>query len=513
MRPSSMETPNPRLEVGNQISDYLLSELLYDGPTTRTWKAKQISVNREVIVDSLNRDQQSNEEIVEVFLSDIRAKAHVDHPLIGSVFEAVKEGELCFYARESLHGSTLQELVDAKASLKPEKIVHIIRQIAEANLYLEEHRIASLPIIAEQIFISEHSLCRLINMAIGGKRDHAVSTKDKHTIATSFIPLLKPNCPGATRTRSLLDYMADLDREIPLTWEQVRELSEGVELQLAEPSIQIPISEAPPTKKYKSLFLMAGAGIGAALVLTLGALLNKHPQKPEVRQLNTTIHIPAGTYLTHDSARQDLSEFWIDAHEVTIAEYADFIEAMNILTTEQLAIYQHEDQPKSKPNHLPLDWENLLSTARSGGIWNGLQVDLNCPIVGVDWWDAYTYCAYKRRRIPTQNEWFAALKYSKAQNLSPSGWGPVDQKSPDVTNNGIYGISGNVSEWTADMSKDPTFPTKPKMPTVCGGSYLKKGSSSSTREWLSLEQIDVSEARSLRRRDIGFRTISNRPDK
>jgi formylglycine-generating enzyme required for sulfatase activity len=442
----------------------------------------------------------------------VRAKAHVDHPLIGSVFEAVREGRYCFYARENLHGETLQELIEAEVSLKPEKVVHLIRQIAEANLYLEEHSVASLPIIPEQIYISEHSLCRLINMAVGGKRDHSVSTQDKHTIATSFIPLLQTECPGSTRTRSLLDYMADLEREIPLTWDQIRELAEGVELQLAEPSMQIPISDAADNKKSKPMLLLAGAGMGAAAVIALGALVFRQPVQSEQRELNHSIHIPAGNYLTHEGTRNQLPEFWIDAHEVTIAEYAKFLESMSMLDAEQASIYQHEEQPKSKTDHLPVDWENLLNAARSARVWNGLQVDLNCPVIGVDWWDAYAYCAFKRRRLPSQEEWFAALKYSKTNQLSPSTWGPVDQQSQDITNNGIHGLAGNVSEWAANMSKDPTFPTKPQMPTLCGGSYLKKGSSASSREWLSLDQTDDPDARSLRRGDIGFRTISNQPD-
>lgn len=496
-----------------QVGDYLLLELLYDGPTTRTWKAQQVSVDREVIIDSLNRAVHQHEETVSTFISDIRAKAHVDHPLIGSVFEAVREGDLCFYARESLHGKTLDELGEAGKKMRPEKVVHVLRQIAEANLYLEEHQIAALPIGPDQIFIAEHSLCRLINMAVGGERDHNASTQDKHVIATAFIPLLKSSCPGSTRTLSLLNYMEDLEREIPLTWEQIRELSEEVELQLSEPSVPIPLSEEKVTHtRSRSLLLLAGAGIGAAIVLGLGAVLMNQPEKPQERKLTDSVHIPAGKYLTHEGRRNDISEFWIDAHEVTIAEYAKFLDAMSLFSADESEIYQHKDQPTSITDHLPLDWDELLTAARNGTTWNGIQVDLNCPIIGINWWDAYAYCAYNRRRLPTQEEWNATLRHSKTDTLARSNWGPVDQQSQDVTSNGIYGLAGNVSEWTANTSKDPTFPTKPKMPVVCGGSYLKKSSSANSREWLSTEQTDEQDARSIRRSDIGFRTLSNRPD-
>ncbi|MFC4990665.1 hypothetical protein ACFPTZ_00330, partial [Rubritalea tangerina] len=105
-----MDPETQRLTTGTQIGDYLLTELIYDGETTRTWKAQQVSVSRDVIIDSLNLDQQNDEAVVSAFLSDVRAKASVDHPLIGSVFEAIRDGRLCFYARENLTGAPLHAL-------------------------------------------------------------------------------------------------------------------------------------------------------------------------------------------------------------------------------------------------------------------------------------------------------------------------------------------------------------------------------------------------------------------
>ncbi|MEO1857489.1 MAG: hypothetical protein ABGY95_09050, partial [Rubritalea sp.] len=341
-----------RLSTGNQIGDYLLNELLYDGTTTRTWRAKQVSISREVIIDSLNLDQQDDETVVSCFLSDVRAKAQVDHPLIGSVFEAVRDGRLCFYARENLIGETLEDLQNSSTQLPPEKVAHIVRQIAEANLYLEERRIATLPILPEQIIISEHSLTRLINMAVGGKRDPHVATTDKHTVGKALRGLIEPGCPGCTRTLSLLNYMADLERETPLSWEQIKDLSEGVEQQLAEPLEPLPLENSTvrlnKRDNSKKLIMLAGIGIGAAIAITIGSLLMNQPDRPKQRELTSMVQIPAGNYITHDGSQVKLSAFWIDCHEVTIAEYATFLEAMDILSRQQISIYQHEDQPESK---------------------------------------------------------------------------------------------------------------------------------------------------------------------
>ena len=509
-----MDHEQDRLNTGTQIGDYLLNELLYDGTTTRTWRARQVSISREVIIDSLNLEQQSDEAVVSAFISDVRAKAQVDHPLIGSVFEAVREGRLCFYARENLTGETLDDLQNSSTQLSPAKVAHIIRQIAEANLYLEEHKIASLPISPEQIIISEHSLARQINMAVGGDRDPRVATADKYTLAIALQGILKPNLAGSTRTLSLLDYMADLEREIPLTWEQIRDLSEGVEQQLAEPSQPVPLENSTvrliKRDNSKKLFMLAGIGIGAAIAITIGSLLMNQPVRPKQRELTSMVQIPAGSYPTHDGTQVALSAFWIDCHEVTIAEYAKFLEAMEILSRQQISIYEHEDQPESKRNHQPHDWDNLYAAAKDGAVWNGLTVDPNCPVIGIDWWDAFAYCNYKRRRLPTQEEWYATLHHSLGEGtLTPSLWGPVDQQGDDSTGNNIHGLAGNVAEWASKMSKDPAFPTKPKMPLILGGSYLKKRSNATSREWLNHSTLELDDARSLYHADLGFRTVSS----
>lgn len=509
-----MDQEMDRLSTGTQIGDYLLKELLHDGITIRTWRAHQVSISREVIIDSLNLELQSDEAAVSTFLSDIRAKAQVYHPLIGSVFEAVREGRLCFYARENLTGETLAALLSKSTQLPPEKVAHIIRQIAEANLYLEEHRIATLPILAEQVIISEHSLARQVNMAVGGKRDPQVATNDKHTIATALKGILEPGCPGSTRTLSLLNYMADLEREIPLTWEQIRDLSEGVEQQLAEPNAAIPLENSTVRlnqRDYsKKRIMLAGIGIGAAIAITIGSLVMDQPARPVQRELTSMSQIPAGNYITHDGSQVALSTFWIDCHEVTIADYAVFLETMDILSRQQISVYEHEDQPEDKRNHQPHDWEKLHAAAKIGAVWNGLKVGPNCPVIGIDWWDAFTYCSYKRRRLPTQEEWYATLHHSLGEGaLTPSPWGPVDQESTDTTGNNIHGLAGNVAEWSSKMSKNPAFPTKPKMPLVLGGSYLKKRSAATSREWLNMSKLELDDARSLYRADLGFRTVSS----
>jgi hypothetical protein len=68
-----------------QIGDYRLIELRAENETSRLWIAEQVSISRLVLLDEL-RDERS--DLRQSFLANIRAKAAVRHPIVGSVYEA-----------------------------------------------------------------------------------------------------------------------------------------------------------------------------------------------------------------------------------------------------------------------------------------------------------------------------------------------------------------------------------------------------------------------------------------
>lgn len=502
-----MSEMEQRLEAGMQVGDYYLKQLVYEGEATRTWLAHQISVSREVIIDSLNSEVHGDEEVVATYLSDVRTKAKVDHPLIGSVFEAVQEDDICFYVREKIPGETLEGLILKRNELKPAQVVHLLKQVADANLYLESNKLASLPLAPNQLFISDTGMCRIVNMAVGGERDYAVSTQDKAMLGESFRKVLKAGEPGATRTNSLLGFMADKEREIPLTWEQVKELSEGVERQLSEPL---------KTNELRSSTMLLNNGmskealrnlcfaLGAIILVGLFALILTRDKPPRKRDLGDVVQVNVQEYRDRLGG-VDLREFTIDAHEVTISEYAKFLKS---LTPGMEDSIKHENQPEYKASYIPDDWDAMYEAARGGKEWNGKVVSLNCPVVGVDWWDAYAFAEFYSRRLPTQDEWRAALMTSgtKPLELKRSAWGPVDQQSEDITENKIYGLAGNVAEWSLKLTKPEADPmATDKKPVICGGSYADD-SDATTRRWLDPSGDDI-DARDLRRRYVGFRTV------
>ncbi len=140
-----------------------------------------------------------------------------------------------------------------------------------------------------------------------------------------------------------------------------------------------------------------------------------------------------------------LRSFFLDTHEVTNAEYQQYIDANPTV-------------------HAPDDWARRKAPA-------GKEFH---PVVYVSWHDANHYCKWKGGRLPTEAEWEAAARGKQANiypwgntykvsmaniSISPYDRGRTRTVGATVQGNGPFGntdLIGNVWEWVdADYAPYP----------------------------------------------------------
>jgi hypothetical protein len=492
---------DPRARAGTLLGDYRLEQFLAESSTTVTWLAAQASIGRQVLLIELKPSALDRRD---AFLADVRAQAAVDHPLVGSVYEAVSVPEHCFAALERLPGSSLADRMLAREALKPLQLAHVLRRVAEASLTLESAGIATAPLGPADVFLDSHGVVRLANLARAGGRDTGRSAGDVDRLGQSLPPLVADGHPGASRLLTLLAWMRGEGAEQALGWADVRSYTDQIEQQLAEAPAAAavpPTSRALPGRSRQPL-LLGGAAVLAAAGLAMFALKGRNGGRPEL-PLPAPVAVPAGAYSAPDGGQVTLAAFTLSAHEVTIGEYGEFLDALESLPPERRDAYDHSSQPADKAGHEPDGWAEIHAALESGGQWQGRAVGKDYPVVNIDWWDAAAYCEWKGCQLPTQQEWFAALLRDVADpaTLRPAGWGPVQEVAPtDRTPSGLHGMAGSVAEWTNSQSINPANPLGETNWVLVGGSYLKPGSGAATREW--------SPDRGLRRPDLGFRVLT-----
>ena len=223
--------------------------------------------------------------------------------------------------------------------------------------------------------------------------------------------------------------------------------------------------------------------------------------------LGDMIGIPAGEVTFHGQIVK-VPAFKISKYEVTINEYATFLNDLKE-NPEKASQVAHPNQPVGK-SHIPIGWADdttlnppnpgYYNRAKRWGRYKEVPLTLDSPVFGVDWFDAYAYAKWKRQRLPTEQEWELAAKgvndfkhpwgndfnnkfantgsdFSDnpdptvgAQNDGFKRWSPVNKPTTDKTKSGVFGMAGNVSEWTDSFAEDAQDSGE-KVPVYRGGNW------------------------------------------
>lgn len=233
-----------------------------------------------------------------------------------------------------------------------------------------------------------------------------------------------------------------------------------------------------------------------------GTLVNPFEEKIRKRQMEEgrvvgMVKIKGGTFVVGSDdpmynspaeKRIQLKSFFIDSYEVTNEEYLEFV---------------------TKRNHrFPTFWEN-------GTFDRDLK---DHPVVGVSWEDAKLYCQFKKKRLPTENEWEAAFRGRdgrqypwKGPNFSSSFTVTLEsdirtsvsvkQKNRDVTPEKVYHMAGNVREYVADFYR----PAEASDEIISAKERVVRGSSWAQRAYEAVGYYRGHTRPNLAWPDIGFR--------
>src|SRR5438309_9616883 len=129
-----MPIPQPQLEVGSYYGKYFLLKKLAAGGMGEIFLAKQqgpAGFEKILVVKKVLPHLTENKEFVELFLSEARLAARMNHRNVVQLFELGEHHGSYFIAMEYVSGRTLRDLIDA-AARKREKIpAEVCRTIAE----------------------------------------------------------------------------------------------------------------------------------------------------------------------------------------------------------------------------------------------------------------------------------------------------------------------------------------------------------------------------------------------
>ena len=530
--------------VGKVIGNYQVEARIGKGPMGPVYRASQTSVNRRVRFYVLDHSLAADPSAVERFLSNASAKAKATNPVVIAVYEAGENAGVYYYSCEYLPCRSVGQVRESGEKLDGPTAHAVIKTAAEALDFFAREKIPHDLLTENAILICPSNRVRFANIACVTPAQEFDLSAEMRRVGEIVLGVLPES--GADKPRGLAGILADASSQPP-SWAAFLQtvsayqpktvISDAYKLD-AQDRAAIRVVEESKKRQKRSMILNTAFSLALLLVALLAIKFSFFRQtSATVRDLEKRIEIPAGEFIYQDGKKIDLPKFYIDENEVTIGQYAKFLEFLKN-NPEQAAKFDSPDQPKGK-SHIPSEWADMkeltppmpgyYTRAKNWGKFREAALDVNSPVFGVDWFDAYAYAKWKGRRLPTEQEWEKAArgtdgrKFSwgndenparanTGQDLDPNPkkggdkdgfkrWNPVDAKKGDKSPFGMVGASGNVSEWTSTYVDSPEGGGK--VPVIRGGNW-KNPEPSVTRRVLKLMDLQQDDA-------LGFRTASDTP--
>lgn len=540
------EQPLPPDElVGSDVGNYHIEAKIEQGFQGPIYRAIQKNMGRKVRLYTLDRKLARDPSEIERFLSNASAKANARHPYILAVYEAGESDGLYFYSCEFVAGRSLKSMRAAGDFLDEPTALQTLKVAAEALAYFSREQIGHSPLSEGCLLIGANNRPRIANIAtresVPGS-DVAEEMRELGRIIAAVLPESAQRLGvrnfatslASDPTKSSPDWNALVQKIASIEPSAVPEDAYKLE---AQAQTATRVMEAAKSRQRRSVIISSAVSL-CLLGLALGSLwwFLLRPKGGDVRVSHRMIEIPAGEFIYQDGQKVSLPTFSIDEHEVTIGQYAEFLRFLE-QHPEAASKFAHPAQPKGK-SHVPAEWadQNLATgpmpgyytRAKQWGRYKDAPLDVNCPVFGVDWFDAFAYAKWKGHRLPTEQEWEKAArgtqgnkypwgneadptKTNSGSDLDPNPkkggdkdgfkrWSPVDAKTTDRSPFGVVGMAGNVSEWTDSLDDDPRMAGS-KIPVIRGGNWRNPDYSLSRRVLL-LTDLQSDDA-------LGFRTVAD----
>ena len=154
--------------VGREIAGYQILERVGRGGMGTVYRARQLSLDREVALKVLSPSLAWDSEFIERFQQEVRSAARLVHPNIVCALDVGAEGTIHYFAMEFMAGGSIEDKIEREGRVAPDRAVPMLVDVARGLAYAEEQGLVHRDIKPENLMLDDQGAVKIVDLGIAG---------------------------------------------------------------------------------------------------------------------------------------------------------------------------------------------------------------------------------------------------------------------------------------------------------------------------------------------------------
>ena len=183
---ASGDSRNSRLgeDVGQPIDGYEILEQIGSGGAGSVYRAKQLSLGREVAIKVIRGDRVERETKLRRMEKEAQLLARLDHPNIVRSIDYGEAGDLIYFVMEFVKGRSAKQFLEQKQRMMVRDAIVLIERVAQALHVAAEHGVTHRDVKPGNILLGSDGSVKLSDFGLARAEFDRSLTRDGTTLGT-----------------------------------------------------------------------------------------------------------------------------------------------------------------------------------------------------------------------------------------------------------------------------------------------------------------------------------------